>query len=76
MDEIQFTVGIQPGPSDAAEDIAGLAALTGHILGDGATAPMGRLALFDQQHPQIGMFAEIVGGARRILLPDTALKPS
>ena len=57
---VQFAVREQPGTSDAAENIAGLA-FDAFVIGlDRAIAFLGRFAFIDEQNLFVGMFTQIV----------------
>ena len=61
VNEVELAVGKEPGPADAAEDVAG-AAVDAAPVADGAVPLERRLALVDEQHPQGRVLAQPVGG--------------
>ena len=63
MDKIQFAIGKKPGPAHAAQDVAGFAVDATPFF-NGALPCKRRFTLFDEQHFQAGMLAEIEGGKK------------
>jgi hypothetical protein len=63
VNKVEFPIGKQAGAADSAEDIA-WSALDAPPVADRTYPLERRFAFFDDQYPQAGMFAEVIGGKR------------